>query len=386
MSAARLAGTYALGAAGAAAALGLSLPLPWLLGPLLATGSAAAAGAARPVLPGGRQAGQLAVGAALGLYFTAEVLATMAGALPWMAATCVAVFAAGMAGASLLARRARLAPATAFYAAVPGGAAEMAVLGEQSGGDPAVIALAQALRIAAVVTVVPLALALAGAHGADAWAPRALPASAAGLARLGLWALGAGAAAQLLRIPNGWLLGPLAASAWLTASGRGASAVPRPVLEAAQLLIGCALGSRFRRELLRAARVLLPALAAAVAQGVLLLAAFAGVAATLSGRSAFTLLLATAPGGIAEMALTARNLQLGVPLVVAFHVARLAALLTLAPTIYRLWLVVSRRRPLDSSEACPPRPEPDVGPLQRLGAGGEASPGIPPAAGDDASP
>ena len=50
-----------------------------------------------------------------------------------------------------------------------------------------------------------------------------------------------------------------------------------------------------------------------------------------------TLLLATAPGGIAEMCLTARTLRLGVPLVTAFHVLRLVLLLVLAPTVFRLW-------------------------------------------------
>lgn len=339
--AAVLAGTYGIGAAGALLALALRLPLPWLLGPLFATGIAAALGTNRPVLPGSRQAGQAVVGAALGLYFTREVLATLWGALPWMVAACAAAIGAGMAGANLLRRRAGLPGSTAFYAAVPGGAAEMAVFGEREGGDPAVIALSQALRVAAVVTVVPLALQLWGARGADAWAPQALPATPGGLLRLALWAGGAGLFAHLLRIPNGWLLGPLAASGFLTGSGLGASAVPRQLVDGAQLLIGCALGSRFQRELLRSARVLLPAIALTVVQGMLLLGLFAALAAAATGRSVFTLLLATAPGGIAEMCLTARTLQLGVPLVTAFHVVRLVALLTLAPATFRLWCRLS---------------------------------------------
>lgn len=334
---ARLGLTYALGGAGGLAASALHLPLPWLLGPLLATGLASAAGPPRPVLPASRQAGQAVVGAALGLYFTRDVLTALADALPWMAAASAAAIVAGMAGAGLMRRRARLAPATAFYASVPGGAAEMAVMGERAGGDAAVIALAQAIRVAAVVSVMPVALELLGARGADTWSPRNLSVTGAGLLRLTLCSGGAGLLAHLARVPNGWLLGPLAASAALTASGGAASAVPRLAVEGAQLLIGCALGNRFERSLIRSAQVLLPAIALAVAQGMLILAAFAGATAALSGRSAYTLLLATAPGGIAEMCLTARTLQLGVPLVTAFHVVRLVALLTLAPAAYRLW-------------------------------------------------
>lgn len=329
--------TYAIGAAGGLAARALHVPLPWLLGSLFATGAASLAGAPRPMLPASRQAGQAIIGGALGLYFTREVLVAVAGELPWMLAGCVATLAVGAAGARLLARRAGLSHATAFFACMPGGAAEMAVLGDRAGGDPSVIAVAQALRVLAVVTVVPLALTLAGAHGADAWAPAALDASAPGLARLAAWSGAAGLVAHLLRLPNAWLLGPLAGSAALTAGGLGASAIPRGLVDAAQVLMGCALGSRFAQESFRGAGALLRAIVLATAQGVVLLALLAAALAAISGHSIWTLLLATAPGGIAEMCLTARTLRLGVPLVTAFHVLRLVVLLTLSPTAFRLW-------------------------------------------------
>ena len=48
-------------------------------------------------------------------------------------------------------------------------------------------------------------------------------------------------------------------------------------------------------------------------------------------------MLGVAPGGIAEMSITAKVLQLGVPLVTAFHVMRLAAVLLLTEPMYRWW-------------------------------------------------
>lgn len=48
------------------------------------------------------------------------------------------------------------------------------------------------------------------------------------------------------------------------------------------------------------------------------------------------MLLGTSPGGIAEMAITAKVLQLGVPLVTAFQVCRLIAVLTVVAPLYRL--------------------------------------------------
>jgi uncharacterized membrane protein AbrB (regulator of aidB expression) len=47
-----------------------------------------------------------------------------------------------------------------------------------------------------------------------------------------------------------------------------------------------------------------------------------------------TLVLGTAPGGIAEMCITAKVLQLGVPLVTAFHVARVVVILLTTVPLY----------------------------------------------------
>jgi uncharacterized membrane protein AbrB (regulator of aidB expression) len=57
----------------------------------------------------------------------------------------------------------------------------------------------------------------------------------------------------------------------------------------------------------------------------------------LTGLHPATLILGTSPGGIAEMAITAKVLQLGVPVVTAFQVCRLVAVFILAEPMYR-WL------------------------------------------------
>ena len=64
-------------------------------------------------------------------------------------------------------------------------------------------------------------------------------------------------------------------------------------------------------------------------------------AAPIGTASEMRLLLGTSPGGIAEMAITAKVLQLGVPVVTAFHVTRLAAVL-LAEPLYRWFYRASR--------------------------------------------
>jgi uncharacterized membrane protein AbrB (regulator of aidB expression) len=60
------------------------------------------------------------------------------------------------------------------------------------------------------------------------------------------------------------------------------------------------------------------------------------VLAHFSGINPATAILATAPGGIAEMSLTAKTLQLGVPIVAAFHVARMAIIVILIGPLFNL--------------------------------------------------
>jgi uncharacterized membrane protein AbrB (regulator of aidB expression) len=54
-----------------------------------------------------------------------------------------------------------------------------------------------------------------------------------------------------------------------------------------------------------------------------------------TGTHPATSILATAPGGIAEMSITAKLLQLGVPIVTAFHVSRVVVLVTVSSPMYK---------------------------------------------------
>ncbi|MDT4885297.1 membrane protein AbrB duplication [compost metagenome] len=84
----------------------------------------------------------------------------------------------------------------------------------------------------------------------------------------------------------------------------------------------------------------------ALASGVMMVlcAAFAWLLARFTGLHPATLVLGTSPGGIAEMAITAKVLQLGVPVVTAFQVCRLVAVLVLAEPVYRWWSAQRRVR------------------------------------------
>jgi len=319
-----------------------------MIGPLLAMALLRFSGAEVTAPRGGREAGQVIIATVLGLYFTPVVAREVLER--WELLIAAAAFATALAyiGAIPISRLTDTDRTTAFFASVPGGATEMAILGERYGAKPDRIALAQSLRILLVVVLVPFAFTFAGVHGSDPVLPIAQVVYAPGLIALFACTAAGGFILSRTRLPNAWLLGALAVSVLLTSSGREWSAVPGVLGSAGQLLLGCALGSRFEREFARRAPrfVLVVGLSTAVAIG--LAAAFGAVLARWSGLAVPTMILATAPGGIAEMCITAKALQLGVPMVTAAHVTRVIVLVTsTAPTfrlVRRLWRAGMRAR------------------------------------------
>jgi membrane AbrB-like protein len=144
-----------------------------------------------------------------------------------------------------------------------------------------------------------------------------------------LWRLGT---------PNPWVLGSLFTTLALTASGIELSALPKEASNAGQLAIGVALGSRFTPDFARSAPRWLAAVGIGTLAMIVCSMAFAAALAHLAGLHPATLLLSTSPGGIAEMCITAKVLQLGVPVVTVFHVVRYVAVLLLTEPLYRLEL------------------------------------------------
>jgi uncharacterized protein len=329
-------------AAGAAFA-GLRLPLPWMIGPLVAMAASNLAGAGLRAPRGGREAGQVVIGSALGLYFTPVVAHEVASYWSLLLVAGVFSIALGALGGWVLSRTGGIDRTTAFFSSVAGGAAEMMILGERYGARPDRVALAQSVRILAVVVVVPFALTYSGVHGSDAYLPASLPVDWAKLGLLlGVAAL-AGLALNALGIPNAFMFGALAAVIALTVSEVHFSSLPTALSNAAQVVLGCALGSRFERRSLRSAPRFMAAVLFSVMVAMAVAAGFASFLAWASGLPFATLVLATAPGGIAEMCITAKVLQLGVPLVTAAHVTRVVVLITTTGPTYQALLAWRER-------------------------------------------
>jgi membrane AbrB-like protein len=329
--------------------LWLRTPLPWMLGPLVVTALASALGQPTRSSDLLRNAGQWVIGAALGLYFTPQVGALVMNL--WWAVLLGVVWALAQGytfGAWLQWRHradlGQLSPrsmrATTYFASAIGGASEMTLLSERAGARTDLVAASHTLRLLMVVLSVPFAMQWAQAHWGlhvdetlrmvnrtPQWP---------GLLWLAL-ASGAGAMVMLaMRRANPWFMGALLASMGVTLMGLQWSAIPQGLTNAAQLVIGVSLGVKFRKDFIHTAPQWLVSVAIGTLAMMLGSALFAWALAWGTDLHVATLSLGTSPGGIAEMAITAKVLQLGVPVVTAFQVSRLVAVLLLVGPLFRL--------------------------------------------------
>lgn len=321
----------ALSSLGGLAANWLGLPLPFMIGPLIATGIVATAlperlPAGYTFPPGLRIVFISVIGLMIGAQVTSELFAAAPRLMLSFAALTLFTVIAHAFNYTVFRRIGGYDRATAFYAATPGGLYESIALGEEAGADMARLTLQQFLRIIVVVTALPLGLQLwlgepVGSSGGMTLARNAVP-------WFDLpWIVLAGGAGYLLgrglRLPAGQLTGPLALAAILSVSGLYPLDIPQWLVNIAQIVVGSALGMRFtgisRRLILRGARLALISVG-----GMLILAAiFAEILHVAVGEPFDVMLISFAPGGVTEMALIALSLQANPALVTLHHIWRI---------------------------------------------------------------
>lgn len=321
---------------------GLHLPLPWTLGPLaavLAGRSLLRRPAAWPV--GVRNGGMILLGYAMGAPFTLQTAQAILQQLPSLLLSTALVLAISLGMAALTARFTGISLASAFLGSTPGGLAQMTLLSEEMPGtDPAVVTFLQTFRLLATVFTVPF-LVLHGLATQVDPPGVALGGDAGQLALAYLPPLAAAAAGLLLagrlRLPTPFLLGPILGTAAWVLQGGGAPPLPAGLLMAAQWCVGTYMGLNIPLAALPSWRRLVPLTALAVATLLLGALGLGWVLARLHGYSLVTAFIATAPGGMAEMGLTAIMVHADLSVIIAYQLFRLLFILLVIPPFFQ-WL------------------------------------------------
>lgn len=324
----------------------VSLPLPWMLGPLFVF----AVLAFFRVEPLGLKPGLPAtwrlifipvVGVMIGASVTTEIFAEVARWWPSLLLVLPYMIVVQLLNAQILRRAGGYDATTAFFAASPRGIVEAVVIGEANGGNGPLMAIQHFARVTLAVSAIPLLLSLelgipvgssAGVTGASQTGTLA-PIDAVLLLLAG--ALGAFVALRL-RIPAGTMVGPILLSGALHAVGVTDAQIPEALLQFAQMVIGISLGTRFagpsRRQLLCSLGLSVVTLSCTL-MFAFLLALMISSFGYADTRVAF---IAFAPGGLVEMGLIAISLDADPVFVATHHVLRIALAVTAAPLLFRL--------------------------------------------------
>ncbi len=330
----------AIGVVGGLAAYLGGLPLPWMLGPMIANTVAAMLRAPvagpdqlRPyVIP--------VIGVMLGSGVTAEIFGLLG---TWLLTLLVLpLFLCCAAGISYTVYRriGRYDPVTAFYSAMPGGLNEMLILGAEAGGDERRIALAHAARVLIIIVFVALFFGLvlgvsSGGRGAIQWIGL-YQITAPDYAILGLCAIAGALLGKWLGLPAAPVFGPMILSGIAHIAGWVTVAPPTLFVIAAQITIGTIIGTRFIGATLAEIRTDIGL--SAIASFLMLVAAvgFAELIVAVTGIPLAQAFLAFSPGGLTEMSLLTLAMEQDVTYVSVMHIIRITVVIALAPFVFRL--------------------------------------------------
>jgi len=340
----RLAVTLLIGGVGGWCLNLLNVPLAWMLGAMIVTAILSAAGAPLKASKFIRALMLAVLGVAIGSTFSPDLLQS-AGA--WVVSLCVlALYAVttSLGGAHLLSYVSSWSPATRFFSAVPGGLTDMILAGGERGGDEPTMALIHTIRIMVTVLVIPLAFSLSG-HPPDRLAPGVVPSWEALTGDGAFWLFGAGIIGMLsgkfVRLPAYVFTGPMIASVAVHLAGLSAAKPPADIVNVAQVAIGVSIGCRFVGVNVR---MVAQQITVGIGYGLTLVtvgALFAVVTEQITGLSFWSLWLAFAPGGLAEMVLMGLAVGIDPAFVSTHHLFRFLLVLLIARGLFVLYRRIS---------------------------------------------
>ena len=309
-------------------------PLGWMLGPAALGLVCACLG--RPIGSDGRvgDVGRAILGAAVGGTLSGGHFLVFVDAPALLLIVLIYVLLSGLVGSWWLRSRCGWSPATAWFAALPGGLSEMVELAKQQpDAKPHWVALSHTLRVFWLVLGAATLTALLSdfrfspaAFGTVSGASLVLLAISV---LLGLWV------GRVLSLPAPSVIGPLCVAAVLALSLELRAVPNEGLVLFAQFAIGWSLAHRFMGSSATQVRRCVVHVAGLLAALVPIWLAAVVAAQWAAGGTFQVWTLGLAPGGQAEMALLALLLGAAPAVVVALHLVRVLMITASAGWLYR---------------------------------------------------
>ncbi|MEO1640103.1 MAG: AbrB family transcriptional regulator [Pseudomonadota bacterium] len=324
--------THVIAAAGVAIFHLLHLPLPWLLGPIIACLAAGLCGVQMKGFSFVNNAMRSILGVAVGATLTVAVVMSMATMWTTLILIPVMIALIGIIGVPYFQRLWGFDFATSYYSAMPGGLQDMLIFGEEAGGDVRALSLIHATRVMVIVVALPFIL--TAYWDVDLTNPPGVPADTLPLSQLALMVFAGLAGWQIAKrvgLFGASILGPMILAGALALTGVLEHRPPAEAIWAAQFFIGMTVGTKYsgvtgaevRRDV-----------AAALGFCIILLvltAIFVEFVYLFSLAPPLETLLAFAPGGQAEMTVLALIAGADLAFVIAHHVLRIVVVIVGAP-------------------------------------------------------
>ena len=318
----------------------IQIPLPWMLGPLTAIivfNSMLGDWVRWPTLL--RDLGMIVIGYSMGRSVTMDALHTITASLPIMITITLLTILFCTVSGYITHRQTGISLSSSLLGSMPGGLSQMVLLCDEiKTSDLTVVTFMQTIRLLSVVFLVPFI----AAHGLinSTETSIILPTEMMEYDWHTTWPVIALAPisailAYYLKLPTPYLLGPIFGVAIGVLNAFPAPPADPVLLIAAQVFVGIYMGNGISLSSLKQLGKVLPY---AVGGAIALLAftfALAYALTIISPASLLTGFLSTAPGGMAEMGITAVVLQADVSTVISYQLFRLFFVLLSIPPVLK---------------------------------------------------
>ncbi len=313
--------TAALASIGALLFQLVHIPMPWLLGPLFTT-MILRLTTPLPIMwhKSLKDVGLVFAGYSIGIAFTVQAFNEIGRFFPLMIGMNVFYILLFLAISKFIVMRTKVDELAALTSTVPGGMSQILAYAAEKGSQHlTMITFYQVLRVLCILSFVPLIV--SSGSGSTAVDEQTIHYSGMLIVFL-ILAYGGGYVAQKIRIPTGYLLGPVILFIVLQLVGVSIPALPSSALHIAQLLIGIFIGMLLRKEDLHLSKKVM-------FYGFIAAALYIGSAYIISlfivdyyGIDFKTAFLSIIPGGLDQMGLIAASVKADVTIVTAFQLFR----------------------------------------------------------------
>ena len=315
----------------------VNAPLPWTLGPIIAVSLTSMLLKRKLSWPLWlRNIALIPLGYSMGRPFTLETGQAILNQLPFMLLATFVTICSGIFSAWLMFRRTKINLTSCLLGCVPGGLSQMVILAaEMKDADLTAVTIMQTMRMLSVVFVIPF-LAIHVLPSAGPSAHLMTIEHTGSLVIFALVAIAGAVIGKAVRLPTATLLGPLlATAAYIVLSGHTAPVIPVHYLNVAQICVGSYIGSSIDLRKIRDYNGMGPVLIGSV---MLVLAVSMGMGILLScltPADIATTFLSTAPGGLAEMGITALVVGADSSTMTAYQLTRLLFIMLCYPYIVK---------------------------------------------------